>query len=90
MNVRSKSLIKHKIPRWSGGGNAFSYIICRNIYDILLGNFDTRALKPLDTKARRTVENLMDKSKDCGFKKGIIPVYYDVDNDKLYIYTFRV
>lgn len=88
MNVKSKSLIKHKIPRWSGGGDAFSYIICRNIYDILLGNFDTRALKPLDTKARGTVENLMDKSKECGFKKGIIPVYYDVDNDQLYIYTF--
>ena len=53
-----------------------------------MGNFDERALKPLDAKARGTVENLMDKSKDCGFKKGIIPVYYDVDNNQLYVYTF--
>lgn len=88
MNVKSKSLIKHKIPRWSGGGNPFSYIVCRKIYDILLGNFDKRALKPLDVKAKETVENLMRKSEDCGFKKGIIPVYYDVDNNQLYIYTF--
>ena len=88
MNVKSKSLIKHKIPRWSGGGNPFSYIVCRKIYDILLGNFDKRALKPLDTKARGTVENLMRKSEDCGFKNGIIPVYYDVGNNQLYVYTF--
>ena len=88
MNVKSNNLIKHKIPRWSGFGTPYSYIICRKIYDILLGNFDRNYLKPLDDKSRETILDLINKAEECGFREEIIPVYYDLDKNKVYIYTF--
>ena len=88
MNVRSKSLIKRKIPRWSGGGKPFSYIVCRKVYEILLGSFNKDYLKPLDSKSQETIVNLIYKADECGFRDGIIPVFHDYNKNQVYIYTF--
>ena len=88
INVTNKGLLKEKIPHWHGGGVPVSYLVCRKIYEILIGEFDERFLNPCDSKTRRTIKTLIVKSSESGFSQGIVPVYVDNDNNLVYIYTF--
>lgn len=76
------------VPNWSSGGIPLDYLITRRIYEILLGNFDFKILKYFDNFAQDKVSDLLEKSQDSGFSKGIIPVEFDSKEKKVYIYTF--
>lgn len=88
INVSSRGIIKEKLPQWHGFGMKFSYLVCREVYKILINDFDERYLRPCDIKTRETIKILIEKSLESGFTEGIIPVFFDTEKNKVIIYTF--
>lgn len=88
VKVKKDKQKKGDIPQWHSEGGVLDYLISRRIYRILLGEYDDEILKYFDDSAQKTVTELVKSAIDAGFKKGIIPVEFDLKEHKVYIYTF--
>jgi len=78
---------KEKMPSWNSDGAPISPLIANKIYEILLGEFDEKYLKPFSPDAREKIEMAIDAAQMDGFSEGIIPVEMN-DSKEVYIYTF--
>ena len=81
-----ESQIKSDVPTWNSQGAPLNYLISRKIYDIFLGNFDEKFLKPFDELAKSVIEYGITLASQSEFSEGIIPV--EIVDGKVYIYTF--
>ena len=76
------------IPLWITEGGVLDSLICRKIYKILLGNYESNLIKSFDTNSQTKIHEYIEHAKEVGFKKGIIPVEIDSRENRCYIYTF--
>lgn len=89
VTVKEGKQDKENIPSWVGSGIPLSYLICREVYDILLNDFDKSLLnepgRRFDESSMHIIKECINEAAKINFKKGIIPIEID---DKIYIYTF--
>ena len=80
-----------QIPRWNSGGDSESYLIWREIYNILLDDYDKSLFDKFEDEFKSYLKNLIEYTKEFNLDKNIIPVSYRYDKNNLQvisIYTF--
>lgn len=76
------------IPNWHSGGGVMDYLLTREIYDILLGDYDKKLLNDFDKVSLKVIKDLEEEGKISGFEKGKIPVQFYFEENRVFIYTF--
>ena len=76
------------VPTWNSDGPPLGYEISRKVYDILLNDYDHNLTKYLDSNSKDTLQLAKTKALESSFAKGIIPVEFNVGENKIYIFTF--
>ena len=85
-----KSPKTKEIPGWNSGNQYQSYLLCRQIYDILLDNFDHTLLEKFNDKFNIWLKNLIEYTKEFNLNYNIVPITfrYKEDLQVIHIYTF--
>ena len=86
VNVKRSENVKVKLPVWHSEGAPIDILITNKIYEILVGDFDRKFLKPFDESAREIIECAISNARDDEFGQGILPV--EINDGTVYIYTF--
>ena len=76
------------IPNWHSEGGVMDYLLTRKIYDILLGNYNQELLNDFDEVSHKVIKDLEEEGKISGFQKGMIPVQFYFEENRVFIYTF--
>lgn len=88
-HVEKISLDEKNVPVWFSGYTGLNYLISREVYNILLNNFNQKLLEKVgskfDNKSKIIIDEFINESNRLNFKKGIIPIEI---NEYVCIYTF--
>jgi len=63
-------------------------LVTRRIYDILLNDFDRDNLRYLDDASKMILGKFQEEALRVGFEKGVIPIEFDDNERRVFIYTF--
>lgn len=80
-----------QIPRWNSGGDSESYLIWREIYNILLEDYEKNLFDKFNEDFKLYLNKLIEYTKEFNLDKNIIPVSYRYDKNNIQvisIYTF--
>jgi len=85
-----KSPKTNKIPRWNSGEEFQSYLTCREIYRILLDEYNHNLLEKFNEEFRIWFKNLSEYTKEFKLSKQTIPIVFANKNNLqiIHIYTF--
>jgi len=75
-------------PHWYGTRGVMDYLVTRRIYDILLNDFDRDNLRYLDDASKMILGKFQEEALRVGFEKGVIPIEFDDNERRVFIYTF--
>ena len=88
INVIQMPAAKKIVPSWISDGPPLPYLISRQVYDILLVNFDKNYLNDFKKGTGEYVKDIILKANEYGFSKGLIPVNIDSKSKEVTIFTF--
>ena len=82
MKIYVKKTKKTKeIPRWNSGDIDYTYLICREVYNILLNEFDQSLLSKFNNEFQIWLEQLIDYTNDFNLNKLTVPISFRYQGD---------
>ena len=86
--IRVKRTRGGEAPHWYGTRGVMDYLVTRRIYNILSNDFDRDNLRYLDDASKMILGKFQEEALRVGFEKGVIPIEFDDNERRVFIYTF--
>lgn len=86
--IKVKNTDGGEAPRWYGTGGIMDYLVTREVYNILINNFDRNNLRYLDDASKIIIGRFQEEASRAGFEDRVIPIEFDDNERRVFIYTF--